>query len=223
MGVACAVHHRPGDRASGAVDAPRAGRNTALPRRAGTPGAPERPRQDAAACRGARLSEGTAAGPVHVGAVGGRSVRADHLHADLRAEIPGLLQLPGLRSGLGRQPVPDRRLRVLGHAVRPLRPAHRAARRRVAPSDRRVSADDVAEGGGVAPAALAEGFPTAVRSSGMSLSDNTAVTILGGFAPAILTWITYTTGVAFAPALYVMGACVVALVALTILPQGRHG
>jgi MHS family proline/betaine transporter-like MFS transporter len=75
---------------------------------------------------------------------------------------------------------------------------------------------------GVAPAALSEVFPTAVRSSGMSLSYNTAVTVLGGFAPAILTWITYTTGVAFAPALYVMGACVVALVALTVLPQGRH-
>ncbi|MGB3430890.1 MFS transporter [Achromobacter sp.] len=75
---------------------------------------------------------------------------------------------------------------------------------------------------GVAPAALSEVFPTAVRSSGMSLSYNTAVTVLGGFAPVILTWITYTTGVAFAPALYVMGASVVALVALTLLPQGRH-
>ncbi|MCW0208853.1 Proline/betaine transporter [Achromobacter veterisilvae] len=75
---------------------------------------------------------------------------------------------------------------------------------------------------GVAPAALSEVFPTAVRSSGMSLTYNTAVTVLGGFAPAILTWITYTTGVAFAPALYVMGASIVALVALTVLPQGRH-
>ena len=75
---------------------------------------------------------------------------------------------------------------------------------------------------GTAPSALSEVFPTAVRSSGMSLAYNTAVTVLGGFAPAILTWITYTTGVAFAPALYVMGACVVALVALTVLPQKNH-
>lgn len=71
---------------------------------------------------------------------------------------------------------------------------------------------------GVAPAALSEIFPTAVRSSGMSLSYNTAVTILGGFAPAILTWITHTTGVAFAPALYVMAAAVVALIAISLLP-----
>lgn len=71
---------------------------------------------------------------------------------------------------------------------------------------------------GVAPAALSEVFPTAVRSSGMSLSYNTAVTLLGGFAPAILTWITYTTGVAFAPALYVMAASVVALLSISFLP-----
>ncbi|WP_244300636.1 MFS transporter [Achromobacter aegrifaciens] len=75
---------------------------------------------------------------------------------------------------------------------------------------------------GVAPAALSEVFPTAVRSSGMSLTYNTAVTVLGGFAPAILTWITYTTGVAFAPALYVMAASLVALLALPVLPQGKH-
>lgn len=72
---------------------------------------------------------------------------------------------------------------------------------------------------GVAPAALSEIFPTAVRSSGMSLSYNTAVTIFGGFAPAILTWITYTTGVAFAPALYVMGASAIALAALWLAPR----
>lgn len=71
---------------------------------------------------------------------------------------------------------------------------------------------------GVAPAALSEIFPVAVRASGMSLSYNTAVTLLGGFAPAILTWITHTTGVAFAPALYVMAAAVVALVAISLLP-----
>ena len=74
---------------------------------------------------------------------------------------------------------------------------------------------------GVAPAALSEVFPTAVRSSGMSLAYNTAVTLLGGFAPAILTWITYATGIAYAPALYVMAACVVALLALLLSKQDK--
>ncbi|SFC77610.1 MFS transporter, MHS family, proline/betaine transporter [Polaromonas sp. OV174] len=72
---------------------------------------------------------------------------------------------------------------------------------------------------GAAPAALSEIFPTHVRSSGMSLSYNTAVTIFGGFAPAILTWVTYAMGVAFAPALYVMGASLLALVAIAFLPK----
>jgi MHS family proline/betaine transporter-like MFS transporter len=72
---------------------------------------------------------------------------------------------------------------------------------------------------GAAPAALSEIFPTAVRSSGMSLSYNAAVTVLGGFAPALLTWITYKTGVAYAPALYVMAAAVVALIAIRFLPN----
>lgn len=75
---------------------------------------------------------------------------------------------------------------------------------------------------GAAPAALSEIFPTAVRSSGMSLAYNAAVTVLGGFAPAILTWLTYATGVVFAPALYVMGAALVTLVAITFLPQAEE-
>jgi MHS family proline/betaine transporter-like MFS transporter len=72
---------------------------------------------------------------------------------------------------------------------------------------------------GVAPSALAEIFPTHVRSSGTSISYNTAVTLFGGFAPAILTWIGYSTGLQFAPALYVMAACVIALLATVYLPK----
>lgn len=72
---------------------------------------------------------------------------------------------------------------------------------------------------GVAPAALSELFPTRVRSTGMSLSYNAAVTIFGGFAPAILTWLTESTGNAFAPAWYVMAASVVALISIVCLPR----
>lgn len=71
---------------------------------------------------------------------------------------------------------------------------------------------------GIAASALSEVFPTSVRVSGMSLTYNIAVTLLGGFAPAILTWISYATGLAHAPALYVMAAAVVALVAIAFLP-----
>jgi len=72
---------------------------------------------------------------------------------------------------------------------------------------------------GVAPATLAGIFPTQVRSSGMSLAYNIAVMIFGGFAGAILTWLTGRPGGAYAPAWYVMAACIVALVAILFLPR----
>jgi MHS family proline/betaine transporter-like MFS transporter len=71
---------------------------------------------------------------------------------------------------------------------------------------------------GVAPATLGGIFPTQVRSSGMSLSYNFSVTVFGGFAPAILTWLTLRAGGTYAPAWYVMAACVVSLVAIFFLP-----
>ncbi|TLY74590.1 MAG: hypothetical protein E6K49_13265, partial [Gammaproteobacteria bacterium] len=46
---------------------------------------------------------------------------------------------------------------------------------------------------GVAPKALSGLFPTAVRTTGVSLVYNTAITVFGGFAPAILTWLTQST------------------------------
>jgi MHS family proline/betaine transporter-like MFS transporter len=67
---------------------------------------------------------------------------------------------------------------------------------------------------GVAPSALSDIFPVEIRSTGMALSYNIAVTIFGGFAPAILTWLTERTGGNFAPAWYVMIATLIALLAI---------
>jgi MFS family permease len=76
---------------------------------------------------------------------------------------------------------------------------------------------------GVAPAALSELFPTRVRATGMSLSYNIATTIFGGFAPAILAWLTQRSGNPFAPAWYVMVASVIALVSIAALSStSRH-
>ncbi|EAA8386687.1 MFS transporter [Salmonella enterica] len=74
---------------------------------------------------------------------------------------------------------------------------------------------------GVAPVALSELFPTEVRASGMSVSYNLAVTIFGGFAPAILTWLTENTGTRFAPAWYVMIASVLAMVTLIMISRQK--
>lgn len=75
--------------------------------------------------------------------------------------------------------------------------------------------------GGVAPTALAELFPTRVRSTGMSLSYNAAVTTFGGFAPAALTWMTQSLHSTFAPAWYVVAASFVALVSIAFLPASE--
>jgi MFS transporter, MHS family, proline/betaine transporter len=65
---------------------------------------------------------------------------------------------------------------------------------------------------GVAPAALADLFPTSVRATGISLVYNAAFVIFGGFAPAILTWFTQQAhGSAMAPAGYVMCAALIGL------------
>lgn len=67
---------------------------------------------------------------------------------------------------------------------------------------------------GPAPAAMAELYPPATRSTGLSIAYNFAVTVFGGFAPFITTWLIARTGNALAPAWYVMLAAAVSLAAL---------
>ncbi|MCA3183600.1 MFS transporter [Cupriavidus sp.] len=70
---------------------------------------------------------------------------------------------------------------------------------------------------GPAPAVLAEQFPTEVRSTGLSLAYNFAVTIFGGFAPLIVTWLIESTHNKLAPAFYVIVAAAISLVALAFM------
>jgi MHS family proline/betaine transporter-like MFS transporter len=72
---------------------------------------------------------------------------------------------------------------------------------------------------GPAPAALGELFATSVRSTGMSIAYNGAVTIFGGFAPFIATWLIAQTGNNLAPAYYVVGAALVSLLALMLMRE----
>jgi len=78
----------------------------------------------------------------------------------------------------------------------------------------------VASFAGVAPTLLSGLFPVAHRVTGLSLVYNAAFTIFGGFAPAMLTWLTITAGARLAPAWYVAFAAAVAGVAL--LPLCRR-
>lgn len=75
---------------------------------------------------------------------------------------------------------------------------------------------------GVAPAALSEIFPTAVRSTGTALVYNGAFTLFGGFAPWIVTWFRdRTDGSVLVPAWYVMLAALAALIAIPFLRPAR--
>lgn len=69
---------------------------------------------------------------------------------------------------------------------------------------------------GPAPTLMGEMFPIEVRSSGFSLAYNFAVTIFGGFAPFISTWLIASTGSKLAPAIYVMIATAVSILALAL-------
>jgi len=75
---------------------------------------------------------------------------------------------------------------------------------------------------GVAPAALADLFPTGMRATGIALVYNAAFVIFGGFAPAILTWFTRrANGSAMAPAGYVMCAAALALLTMPFFERRR--
>ncbi|MDH4569272.1 MFS transporter [Pseudomonas sp. BN414] len=73
---------------------------------------------------------------------------------------------------------------------------------------------------GPAPTAVAEQFPTRVRSTGLAFAYNVAVMLFGGFAPFIVTWLTQVGGTPVAPAYYVLFASFVGLVATCYLREG---
>ena len=67
---------------------------------------------------------------------------------------------------------------------------------------------------GVLPSVLGEQFPVAVRAVGVSLSFSTAVTIFGGFAPFIATWLIAQTGDPLSPSFYLVVTAAMSGIAL---------
>ncbi|WP_321801145.1 MFS transporter [Caballeronia sp. J97] len=61
-------------------------------------------------------------------------------------------------------------------------------------------------------ALFTEMFPSRVRTTGLSLAYNGAVTIFGGFASFIITWLTQATGDAESASYYIIFAAVVSLI-----------
>ncbi|QDY65184.1 MFS transporter [Glutamicibacter halophytocola] len=67
---------------------------------------------------------------------------------------------------------------------------------------------------GPLPALLSGLFPAAIRGSGLSVAYNVGVTLLGGIAPLVLTWLLEVTGSLDAPSIYYMAIAVISLVGL---------
>jgi MHS family proline/betaine transporter-like MFS transporter len=66
-------------------------------------------------------------------------------------------------------------------------------------------------------ALFTEMFPSRVRTTGLSLAYNGAVTIFGGFASFIITWLTQHTGDAESAAYYIIFAAVVSLLGMLLM------
>ena len=70
---------------------------------------------------------------------------------------------------------------------------------------------------GVLPSLLGEQFPVATRAIGVSLSFSTAVTIFGGFAPLIATWLIAQTGDPLSPSFYLVVTAAMSAAALAMI------
>ena len=75
---------------------------------------------------------------------------------------------------------------------------------------------------GVLPSVLSEQFPVAVRAIGVSLGFSTAVSVFGGLAPLVATWLIAATGDSLSPSFYLIFTALLSLFALVaIQSRGR--
>jgi MHS family proline/betaine transporter-like MFS transporter len=67
---------------------------------------------------------------------------------------------------------------------------------------------------GVLPSLLAEQFPVDTRAIGIAFSYSISVTVLGGFAPFVATWLIAQTGDPLSPSFYLMATALLSVIAL---------
>jgi MFS transporter, MHS family, proline/betaine transporter len=72
---------------------------------------------------------------------------------------------------------------------------------------------------GVLPSLLSEQFPVEVRAIGVSLSFSTAVSIFGGLAPLVATWLIAQTGDPLSPSYYLIFTALLSLVAVIAIQR----
>jgi MHS family proline/betaine transporter-like MFS transporter len=67
---------------------------------------------------------------------------------------------------------------------------------------------------GVLPSLLAEQFPVDTRAIGIAFSYSISVTVFGGFAPFVATWLIAQTGDPLSPSFYLMATALLSVIAL---------
>jgi MHS family proline/betaine transporter-like MFS transporter len=75
---------------------------------------------------------------------------------------------------------------------------------------------------GVLPSLLSEQFPVEVRAIGVSFGFSTAVSIFGGLAPLVATWLIAQTGDPLSPSYYLIFTALLSLVALLAIQRRRR-
>src|SRR5262249_37330534 len=67
---------------------------------------------------------------------------------------------------------------------------------------------------GVLPSVMSEQFPVEIRAVGVSLAFSISVTIFGGFAPFVATWLIARTGDPLSPSYYLMATALLSITGL---------
>ena len=72
---------------------------------------------------------------------------------------------------------------------------------------------------GVLPSLLSEQFPVEIRAVGIAFSYSISVTIFGGFAPFVATWLIAQTGDPLSPSYYLMATALLSIIALIAIER----
>jgi MHS family proline/betaine transporter-like MFS transporter len=72
---------------------------------------------------------------------------------------------------------------------------------------------------GVLPSVLSEQFPVETRAVGVAFSFSIAVTVFGGFAPLVATWLIARTGNPLSPSYYLMATALLSVIALMAIER----
>ena len=76
---------------------------------------------------------------------------------------------------------------------------------------------------GVLPSLMSERFPVETRAVGIAFSYSISVTVFGGFAPFVATWLIVQTGNPLSPSYYLIFTALLSLAALiAIQRRGRR-